>query len=169
MARQRTIAPKPPAPTPADPFGLFSSTSGPSGNPPAVGVQRPPVPRSSASTKRPAQGPSDERASKRPKHHTVPASEASQNANGLRPTTSSQPPSCPVCGNRPLHTLLDCGVVKLGPVAMKKSIELLEQGNNPANKHVLDQLRTLYSNVTNIAKRVTIPKPKPQNDTIDLT
>jgi len=76
---------------------------------------------------------------------------------------------CPVCGSNPPHPLLACGVVKLGPVAMKKSIEHLERANNPAHRHVLDQLRTLYSNVTNIAKRMPAPVPKPQNGFIDLT
>jgi hypothetical protein len=52
---------------------------------------------------------------------------------------------------------------------MEKSIEQLERENNPAHKHVLNQLKTLYSNVTNIAKRMPVPVPKPQNDTIDLT
>ena len=52
---------------------------------------------------------------------------------------------------------------------MKKSIEQLERENNPAHRQALDQLRTLYSNVTNIAKRISIPVPKPQIDMIDLT
>lgn len=76
---------------------------------------------------------------------------------------------CPVCGLKPVHPLLNCGIVKLGPVAMKKTIEQLERENNPAHRQALDQLRTLYSNVTNIAKRISTPVPKPQNDMIDLT
>lgn len=146
---------------PTAPFGLFSSASVPPRNTSGTlwpqGEQRPPLPGPSGSTKRPAQGVSlDGRASKRPKHQTVPVSNASQKADGV----PSQPTRCPICGNKPLHPLLDCGVVKLGAVAMKKSIEQLERENNPAHKHILDQLRTLYSNVTNIAKRMPVPVPK---------
>ena len=187
MARQRTIAPKPPVPAPqwtiapkplvpapAGSFGPFSNASAPPRNASAAPwpqeVQRPPLPGPSSSTKRPAQGTSsDERASKRPKYHTVPVSGASENASGLPATTSSQLARCPTCGDKPEHRLLDCAVVKLGAVAMKKRIVQLEQENNPAHKHVLDQLRTLYSKVTNVAKHMSAPVPKSQNGIIDLT
>ena len=158
----------------AEPFDVFSNASAPPRNPPTgswpQGASRPPMPGPSSSIKRPAQGISqDERASKRPKHHTLPASNASENANGPPITTPPQPAWCPVCGFKPPHPLLNCAIVKLGPVAMKKSIEQLERENNPAHRQALDQLRTLYSNVTNIAKRISAPAPKPQYDVIDLT
>ena len=94
---------------------------------------------------------------------------APQNVNGPQATIPPQPALCPVCRLKPPHPLLNCGVVKLGPMAMKSTIEQLERENNPAHRQILDQLRTLYSNVTNIARRMSAPIPMPLNEVIDLT
>jgi hypothetical protein len=156
QARPLTIAPKSPAPVPGGSFGPFSSASAPPRNPSAAlgpqEVQRPPLPGPSSSTKRPAQSISDERISKRPKHYALPATGASENANSLPTAAPSQRTRCPACGSQPSHRLFDCAVVKQGAVTMKKRIVQLEQENNPAHQHVLDQLRILYSNITNVAK-----------------